>query len=219
MKNTFNFYALAVKLIAIAGLGLLLSACAVGNQYDYKSQPIKVGLDTEQKVAVAVVDQRPYIVSGDKTPNFVGLQRGGFNNPFDVTTLSNEPLADSISSAIVASLKHKNIDAEVLKTKASSDISETLKTLDVSEFTRLLLIHFSEWKSDTLVNVKFTYTIGAKVTDNNLAILAENSLLDKKVLGGSFVNAPEFARTNVPVAFQKVIEELLNDPKIIDALK
>lgn len=219
MKNTFNFYGLVGKLIAITGLGLLLSACAAGNQYDYKNQAIKVELVTDQKVAVAVVDQRPYIVSSNKTPNFVGLHRAGFNIPHDVTTLSNEPLSDSISSAIVTGLKSKNIDAEVIKTKASADILSTLKTLDVSSFTKLLLIHFSELKSDTKFNTRFIYNIGAKVTDSERTVLAENSLVDRKVLINKGIWPTTFARTNVPVAFQKVIEELLNDPKIIDALK
>lgn len=218
-KNTFILSAVAVKIISLVSLGFLLSACAVGNEYDYKNQPLNFSLESKQKVAVAVVDQRPYIVSGNKTPDFVGLQRGGFNNPFDVTTLSDEPLSDSISSAIVAGLKNKNIDATVLKTEPSADFAATLNSLNTSDFTRLLLINLSKWKSDTLMRVWFDYDVGAVVTDSGKEVLAKKSLAKRYVLRGEVGHGPYFAIANVPIAYKKVIEELLNDPAIVKALK
>lgn len=55
-------------------------------------------------VAVATHDQRPYVVGGNKKPNFVGLSRGGYGNPFDVVTVSGNPLADGFSESISRSL-------------------------------------------------------------------------------------------------------------------
>lgn len=203
----------------LLSLGLLVSACAVGNQYDYKNQVIEFTGETDQKVGVAVVDQRPYIVSGEKTPNFVGLQRGGFGNPFNVTTKSNEPLADSISFAIVEALKKRNISASVLKTVPTADAAEAMKVLDASGSSRLLMVYLTEWKTDTFMNVKFLYDVKASVADGDRTVLAENSLAGTRKLGGDAGNPPSFARANVPIAFRKLIRDLVNDPKMLEALK
>ncbi|MEH6548066.1 MAG: hypothetical protein V7701_16640, partial [Sneathiella sp.] len=99
--SRFNFpLKLVSKLGVILAFGILLSACAVGNKYDYKDQPIDLAASSDQKIGVSVVDQRIYIVSGEKPADFVGLQRGGFGNPFDVNTKSGGPMADSFAFAI-----------------------------------------------------------------------------------------------------------------------
>jgi len=45
------------------------------------------------------------------------LSRGGFGNPFDVTTQSGRPLASDLSGSIVASLKGKDVDARAIELK------------------------------------------------------------------------------------------------------
>jgi hypothetical protein len=79
-----------------------LSGCAVGNQHQYAGVAPDLTLKATHSVAVVVVDRRPYVVSGDKDPDFVGLQRGGFGNPFDVTTASGKALASDIADDVTA---------------------------------------------------------------------------------------------------------------------
>src|SRR5574341_548216 len=72
---------LIVISIAVASAG-----CAVGNKHSYTVERPELVVQGTRSVAVAAQDARPYVVAGNKTPDFVGLQRGGFGNPFDVTT-------------------------------------------------------------------------------------------------------------------------------------
>ncbi len=210
---------LAWNLACVLCLGLLVSACAIGNEYDYKNQVIDFKGETEQKVGVAVVDQRPYVVSGKKEADFIGVQRGGFGDPFDVSTKSDEPLADSISFAIVEALKKQNITAKVLKTTPVADDEKALKALDSSDSTRLLMIYLMEWKSDTLINTRFLYDVKAVVADGKQTTIAEHSLKNSERLAGKFMDPTNAARRNVPNAYRKVIRELINDPKLLEALK
>jgi hypothetical protein len=99
------------KSILIVGLGLLLGACAIGNTHRYDLGDASFAIESDETVAVTVVDLRPYVVSGDKTPDFAGLMRGGFGNPFDVTTAAGKPLAEDMTSSIVASLMASNVKA------------------------------------------------------------------------------------------------------------
>ncbi len=195
------------KLAFLLCFGALITGCAAGNQYDYKNQSIAFSTETQQKVGVAVVDERSYVVLGEKTANFVGLQRAGFGNPFDVTTKSNGPLADSFAYAIVEGLKKRNVNASVLK---SSSAQEAVKALNSIDASRLLLIHLTEWKTDTYASMKLLYDVKASVSDPKFKELAENKLVGTKNLGSS---------DNFHVGFSEVIGNLINDPKIIQALK
>jgi hypothetical protein len=67
----------------------LLGGCAFGRTYSYSDVPIAMqAISSSGSVTVAVVDDRPYVLSGGKPDRFVGLMRGGFGNPFDVNTQS-----------------------------------------------------------------------------------------------------------------------------------
>ncbi|USG62058.1 hypothetical protein NBZ79_03605 [Sneathiella marina] len=207
------------KLGVLLAFGVLLSACAVGNKYDYKNQPIDLAASSDQKIGVSVVDQRIYIVSGEKTPDFVGLQRGGFGNPFDVSTKAGGPMADSFAFAIADGLKSRGIDAGVVIASPTSNRSEARGQVIAGDFSKYLIVYLSEWKSDTLVNVKFIYDVTAEVLDKNGGVLAVNKLDNTEVLGGDFGNPPAFAKENIPIAFQRVMKDLISDPAILDALK
>jgi hypothetical protein len=79
------------SLLAIALL--TLSGCVMGNTQTFNDVPIERSEVGQGKVVLlfAVDDQRPYIVSGDEPPNFVGEQRNGYGMPFNVTTTDKRP--------------------------------------------------------------------------------------------------------------------------------
>ena len=51
-------------------------------------------------VAVASLDQRPTVLRGESPANYVGMQRAGFGNTFNVTTNSGLPFADAVNQSI-----------------------------------------------------------------------------------------------------------------------
>ena len=98
---------------------VFITGCTVGNKHTY--QGVAVDLDTSgsSSVALATHDQRPYVVSGDKQADFVGLQRGGFGNPFNVTTLSENALAEDFSNVVAAALNSKGFRPLTMSTTAT----------------------------------------------------------------------------------------------------
>src|SRR3546814_13503229 len=92
-------------------MGVLLGGCAVGNTHRYDLGDAQFQVNSSKSIAVAVVDVRPYVLDGDKAPDFSGLMRGGFGNPFDVTTDSGQPLAADFTAFIVAALQRARIPA------------------------------------------------------------------------------------------------------------
>src|ERR1043165_6626851 len=83
---------------------LLIGGCAVGVRHQYDSATPQINAASGGKATVAAQDRRAYVLNGDKQENFAGLSRGGFGNPFDVRTESNQPLADDFGRTIQRAL-------------------------------------------------------------------------------------------------------------------
>ena len=77
---------------------LMLASC--GNLYRINYSNIKADLNYSgsRSVSIGVLDQRPYVLSGEKDPKYVGTMRGGYGNPFDLWTQSNLRLTDEMAA-------------------------------------------------------------------------------------------------------------------------
>ena len=201
------------KLSVLLCFGVLLSACAVGNKYDYKNQAIDLKATSSQTVAVAVVDQRTYVTSGEKTPDFVGLYRGGFNNPFDVVTESGEPLSDDLAFSIASALGANNIDTKILKTTPTSKRADAKAALPLMENARTLIVYLLEYKSDQGYYTHVLYNVEAEVVDKDGTVLGTNKISDDRAQG------PDFTGKTVQAALVGVMQELIGDPQIVNALQ
>jgi len=206
-----------INVLLLAALLPMLGACAVGNQHDYKAEVPVIGSAPFGTAAVAAQDRRPYVVNGEKPENFVGLSRGGYGNPFNVTTASGNPLAIDIRDTVIAALKKNGVDAEPVALRpAQADPRQSLLVLNKD---RSLLFVVSEWKSDTYMNTALIYDMRLTVLDKSGREIAENVVSGRDDLGGDFINPPAHAKRAIPAAFKAKLEALINDAKILAALK
>ena len=74
------------KYLCLLLISLMIVGCAFGQKQDYLQAHPVLEYTNKARVAVGVQDPRPYILDHDKDEGFVGLQRGGYGNPFDVST-------------------------------------------------------------------------------------------------------------------------------------
>jgi hypothetical protein len=208
-----------LSIILLLSTGILASGCAVGNKYSYHDTVASIQASGSKTVSIATHDQREYILSGNKNPDFIGLQRGGFGNPFNVTTESEKPLAEDMTRTIAVSLSGKGFNAVPIMVSPSENQVAVLNKLKVSAGDILILLTLNEWKSDTATNVALIYDITLKVYDKAGNPIAERSLKGRDNLKGSAWNPPAYARENIPKAFKQKIEELFNSPDISKALQ
>lgn len=186
---------------------LALTGCAVGNQHRYTGASPALTAQGTHAVAVATQDHRPYVLSKNKQPNFVGLSRGGFGNPFDVTTESGKPLASDFSATIAGALRQRGFKAEVLEVPGTVTAdSRALAAQGKSE--RLAIVSIYEWKSDTFINTALIYDLALRVYDVSGGELASNRITGNDNLGGDAINPPGHAKTAVPEAYLRKLEEL-----------
>jgi hypothetical protein len=200
---------------AVALVALLASGCAIGNKQAFVGS---ADLDVQgvRSVAVATEDLRPYVVSKEKPPTFVGVQRGGFGTPFSVSTESGKPLADDFSTTVARSLERKGFKTQVVSADAGADPRALVSR---SGAERLSLLTIREWRSDTYQNTGLTYDLTLRVFDSAGAELASNNVSGSDDLGGNFFNPVAHAQSAVPLAYQKKLAELFTSEAIARSLQ
>jgi hypothetical protein len=213
MKSFARIQRIVVSLVLILAAG-----CAVGNKHSYNDVIADLSASGSRSVAVAVHDQRPYVKAGTKNPNFVGLQRGGFGIPFNITTASGQPLATDMTEALVASLMKKGYKAVPVVVTKDDDQNAALEKLKATRAERLLLLTLYEWKCDTFPIIALYNDLSMKIYGQDGRVLVEKNIKGKDDLGESSWNPPASARQAVRRAFKEKIETLLNSPEVANAL-
>jgi hypothetical protein len=214
MRSFSRTQYIAVSLVLIFSAG-----CAAENRYSYNEVVADLTASGSRAVGVAAHDQREYVKDREKNPNFVGLQRGGFGNPFNITTASGQPLAMEMTEALVTSLAKKGYKAMPVAVTQDDDLNAALQKLKDTKADRLILLTLNEWKSDTYMNTVLHYDVTMKIYDQEGKVLTVNKIQGKDDLGGSSWNPQAHAKQTVPRAFKEKIEELLNSPSAANALQ
>src|SRR5690349_14767753 len=118
-----------LKVILSMFAALMISACAFGNKVDYLSQPPSLEMTSDKKVALGVQEQRPYVLNGDKTPQFVGLLRSAGGIPYGVHTQSGRPLVDEFATAISNALEARKIQVTTVTIPMTDTREQATKLL------------------------------------------------------------------------------------------
>jgi len=192
-----------MKFLLGAGVLLLVITsgfgCAVGNVYDYRSAPVILPVQGNFSVSLKVDDLRPYVTNGDKEASFIGLRRGGYGNPFNVTTASGEPLADDIVVALSQALENAGY-----RLNGSDGID------------RQLTLTIREWKSDVFSNLKIIYDVDLVVHDSVGQQLGKSTIAGEEAAGGGAMMGQH--NESVRRAFEAKMSQLFADPEIKAAL-
>ena len=207
-----------MRILLIVLAALAASGCAVGNRYDVGVSP-DLAPQGSRTVVVAAQDRRPYVVSGEKVPNYVGTQRGGFGNPFNVGTASGKPLADEVSAAVMSALARRGFRASTVSVPASGAQADGRALAAQSRADRVALLQISDWKSDTYTSVNLHYDLMLRILDASGSELATNRVSGQENLGTSAWNPPAVARQTVPEALRRKLEQLFQSPAVIGALR
>ena len=189
---------------AFLAIIFLLSGCVAGQSIKMAYEPasvaaVKHGID----VQVLSYDQREFVLSGDKQPNYIGHYRAGFGNTWGVTTQNKQPLADN------------------LRRDVSSDLIALGFDVVDKDAGRILKIVIQDWNFDAYLNGKMWYQVLVSVKSANGEILAEADLEETIVIKGSFWVGAKYAfERELPNIYKSVVNGIVRDnQKILNALK
>jgi hypothetical protein len=207
-----------MRVVAVLGCALALGGCAIGRKHAYHNSSPRMMRGT-LSVALVVQDHRQAVLSGAKAPNFVGFQRGGFGNPFDVTTASGRSLADDFTTSIRHGLLRAGYQVTALHVSDRPSPAEVQQAMAQAGAERGLVFLIQEWKADTHTNTALHYGVDLLVLDPSGQVLARAAIGGNDNLGGSFMDPAGFAEEAVPRAYNQKLEELLSNPSVVRALK
>ena len=173
----------------------ILGGCAFGQKIDYRQSTPYLSARSDTPVEVNVIDERPYVVSGSKNPTYVGTLRALYYNPFNINTLTGNPLSFDIKEAIRSSLEKSSIKAPAAYSTTNADPGQ-----------KLLMLKLREWKSDSYMRTRFDYDITASVLDEHGKELATKSAKSSGAI------------KNFLTAGSEALSAVLNSDEIIAAL-
>ena len=207
-----NLFKAVILVLTAAALG----GCAFGRTYSYADAPVALeGIASTGKVALAVQDERSYVVSGGKSERFVGLMRGGFGNPFDVNTSSGGPLANEIREALAKAMKARGINVQPVDAAVHDSMVSVKHRLAEPKPHRAVLVALKEWKSDTMMSTDLHYDVTLMVFDEAGTQLASSSIKGMDNLGRLGISPNE----GIAQASAHKLGQLFDDEKVIAALK
>jgi hypothetical protein len=201
----------------ILGCALAISGCAIGRKQAYHDGNPRIPRGSSS-VALVVQDQRPYVLSGAKGTNFVGLQRGGFGNPFDVTTVSGQPLAADFVTSIARGLKRAGYRVLPVAIGDRASPAQVQDAMTRTGAERGLHVVIQEWKADTGMNTSLHYGVILLVLDPRGQELGRAAIGGVDAIAGSFMDPAGAAEESVPRAYNHKLQELLNNPSVVRAL-
>lgn len=174
---------------------------------------------SNRSVAVAILDERPYILNKEKDPSYVGIMRGGYGNPFNTRTESGAPLADDMLTTVTDSLRARGFAVMPLKTSTTDSLNSVMAKFSASGADRLILMDVKEWQSDYLPRA-FTpersnlfLNVEVAVFNRNQKNIEKNNLQEELTLPSGW---PE---NTVPDVYQRKIRQLIDDSRVCRALR
>ena len=195
-----------------------LTGCAVGQRYNYhtsvSSLPLKASVN--KVLILTVEDLRPYVLDGNKKSNFVGLQRGGFGNPFDVTTASGNSLTQDMAESIAYSLENSGF--HIIVSQDEPKIEQLSQLANTNNADRIVWLKVRDWKSDIYMSIGLKFDLHLAVYNATGQLLAENTLKGNEAVGGGKIGASKNSE-HMSQEFAKRIGYLFNKESIRNALQ
>lgn len=109
-------------------------------------------------VVVAAIDMRTYIRNQERKPQYVGVMRGMYGNPWNVDTQSGRPFADEVGDCLSASFLSAGFEIGASQVVYPTDDVTALSELKKTTASRKILVLIHEWKSDLVTSFSKQWT-------------------------------------------------------------
>ena len=176
----------------------------------------------EKSIALAVLEARPYVVSGNKTPKFEGIVRGGFGIPhtFDRPNRpAEERFVDLLAGLVKDGLTDAGTKVEIIAVPVGASLHATLKQMSEGNAPRYVVIQVleSNWDAGGISgNFRYKYDFGIYVGGRGTPQFAEKQFL----ANGSNKASDKYIVFDMhSVRYKQIIESMFADPVIRKALE
>ena len=193
---------------------------AFANKHPYHEVVISIPIRSKHPIAIAVHDRRRYVVDGTKQETYCGNMRSGVGILFDISTKSDQPLADDFMGILKHALKKNGNQLTIIPTRADENKTYVQSGLLTLKLPRLIYIEILEWKIDTYVKADLYCFLNLTILNQNGEVIGESTVKAcREPYGGSFWNPKKAAQKGALNAVKMKLETLLNDEVVLKYLQ
>jgi hypothetical protein len=207
-------------LAGAAALAAVLGGCAT--PIERSDATPKLYSTPVKSIALAVLEARPYVVSGNKTPKFEGIVRGGFGIPHTLDRPkrpAEERFVDLFAGLVKDGLTDAGTKVDIIAMPVGASVEAALMRMSEGDAARHVVIQVleSNWDAGGLSgNFLYKYDFGIYVRRRGAA----------QPTGKHFIateSNPASDKYNVfdmhSVRYKQIIESMFADPLIRKALE
>lgn len=205
------------RILPAFALLLAVGACLPGGSYELAPVSLSLTATSQQTVVAAVIDTRPYVLSGEHSRSFMGTERANWGGEKEMSTQSGRDLADELNDAVVQALVNRGVAASALQPVKGVAATDPLSAFQAQGADRLLVVELQDWRTDIYTRVKLSWRLEAIVYDRSGAVLARTNSQGTSPVARTDLKA-DYSNIAVEELSAK-LSNLLNERVITDALR
>lgn len=201
---------------------IFLSACMSVPDAEHSAPTIS--FSTNQSVAIAVIENRSYVLNGDKERYFSGLRRDSFGVPWSLPTHNKQPMSDLLQDRVLAGLKNQNVTVTPLKNASSATVNNISTWVAAGSSDKSLVLVLNEWKTNWIPDgyvlnvshhIDFIYDVDIQIFDSKGKLISSENFHGEETENQDGMNIyAQFHKI-----YKRKLETFINNPKISSALK
>ncbi len=188
---------------------LLFTNCVKRYTYDlanyHPAESADIG-NNRQILIIEAADQRPQIVKGEETRDWVGNMRGGIGKEIKVKTSDGRSLAVIMTNTLRKELSSMGFRCVIDTLGEGGDIPSLIGRHKVTRAIHLVITNFF---SNTHANIDVNREMVLTVYDGDGAAIAENISEGVTTLEGSFLDPAQAAREKVPEFYHTTMRGII----------
>ena len=211
------FYKLSVVLLIVLMSGCVLTENTQKSTLELPALELQGG--SSDVIVVGILDERPYVLSGDKPAKYIGQFQLSMGEPYDAFTQSKQPMVTEFSSRLPSLLTKKFPNIQTVLLDVGLSKQDAVKTLLEAGAPKVALITLKEWKSLTAIDTSLWFDAQLEVFNMEKQLLSYKRTQGHDTFGGAVIAGPiTNAKRTLPHAFRQKMQALFSDPLVTASL-
>lgn len=174
---------------------------------------------SSKSITVGILDERPYVVSGEKPATYIGQFQLSMGDPYDAFTSSKQPMAAEFTTKLPSLLTQKFPQVKTINLPTGTSKQMAVELLLESGDDKAVLITLKEWKSHTAIDTSLWFDAQLEVFNTEKQLLSYKRTQGHDTFGGAAIAGPiTNAKRTLPHAFRQKMQALFSDTLVIASL-
>ncbi|WP_177419670.1 hypothetical protein [endosymbiont of Lamellibrachia barhami] len=173
----------------------------------------------DKNISLAVIDKRPYVLTGDKSEKFEGLVRGAFGIPMTLDRPERpkeERFVDFLSNIIKEGFNDSGIEVNIIKVDKGTSVNDAIDQMADPRFNKAIIasVYESKWDAGGF-KFRYQYDFDIYIAD------IHGKVIDHERFSGSQANKPSESHNlwdMHTIIYRGNLETMFKSPAIKNAL-